>query len=368
MGWTVSFIVIFSVAALVPAIWAIVGLAMGNRKFWPAIAGTVWALLLMLVTFVGIGTRWGGCTSDAESSAAVTCMIGEERADCQPDIWHRVCGEGSPRCGRIAAGAYCPAGARPVFDFCERVNLGGRVMQPWATWSDLSFIAAGLWILWWLHRVLRTGTTRNGSSSVIVTADNPMLTIGFLSVGYGFIVIFMGPPSMWFHASMKQWGGWFDAMSVVMWLGFNALYVLYALAFTMWGNGRGIARPITIFACWAAVMAGFGALAWEVPGSRLWGYIVSGAIWGVAEVAYVIVGASCSGVKYRRYWPLFVANVTTLAVTMGIWLLFNDDVVSAAACQGREKFPGHGLFHILAACATMITFASFASEQRLDSS
>jgi hypothetical protein len=364
MGWTVSFVVVFGIAILIPVVWSIIGLATGNTRFWPAVVGTVWAVALMLVTGIGACTKWGDCSDDPGTSGGVVrCARGDQLTGCEPDVWALECRRPVPGCGAISAGSFCPAGERPVFVFCEHMQAGG-VKQPWATWSDLSFIAAGLWLLWFLQYFVRTGSRTSGETTS-GELQNPMLQIGWLSVAYGMIVIFMGPPSMWFHASMKDWAGWFDSMSVVLWLMFNACYVLYTLCFAMWDRGRGVARTITVLAVWAAFAVVFGAIAVKFPGARLFGYFISGGLWGIAEIIYIFVAWRAKGVVFRRTWWLFVSNFILLAVTMTIWVFFNDGIVSATSCQARESFPGHALFHILASFSTILTFISFASEKRV---
>jgi hypothetical protein len=371
MALTVVFIIVFGIAILIPTVWAIIGLATGNTRYWPAIVGAAWGLVLMLITVIGMAIDWGGCSStSATSGEAIRCATGDNLTECEPDVWAVECGRSAPAaCGTLPANSYCPLGSRPVFVFCERMQDGG-VKQPWATWSDLSFIAAGIWLLWFMQFFVRTGTRRDGPTTVETTGElqNPMLEIGWLSVAYCLIVIFMGPPSMWFHASLKEWGGWFDSMSVVFWLMFNACYVLYALAFTMWGRGRGHARRITVLLVWGTFVIVFGIIAAIFPGARLIGYFISGGLWGAAELAYVIVGAACRNVVYRRTWWLFILNLALLAVTMTIWLFWNDGIVSATNCQERESFPGHAVFHILASFSTILTYISFASEKRISGS
>jgi hypothetical protein len=364
MGWTVLFILVFSIGALIPLLWAIGGLIAGNNGYWPAIAGAGFAIVLLLVTFIGIGTKWGGCPvsgGTADSSLSCFAKPGDPDPTCTPDLWKVECGQTkncpdkpAPVGKPIPAGKYCPAGQIAVFPFCEPVQAGG-VKQPWATWSDLSFVAAGLWILWFLN-YFRTGGT-------LGTEDNPMRQIGWLSVTYGFIVIFMGPPSQWYHASLKEWAGWFDAMSVVTWLTFNAVYVFYAALAAMWGRGRGIARTITILCFWAGWVTMFGL--WSIkPSARLWTYIISGVLWGVAELIYLGFGI-WGKVQYRRTWWLFVINLVLLGGTMGLWAAFHD-ALQRTDCLGRQSFPGHGLFHILASFSTIVTFISFASERKVE--
>jgi len=254
-----------------------------------------------------------------------------------------------------------------VFDFCERMQTGG-VKQPWATWSDLSFVAAGFWLLWLFQYYDRMSSSdRLGTMIVPANADNPMITIGALSVIYALIVIFMGPPSMWYHASIKEWAGWFDAMSVVVWLFFNAAYVWVTLCGPMWGKLRGIGRPITVLCIWGGFLLTFGPIAYKIPDFRLVLYFIAGGSWGLGEIMYLILGcAKHSDVRFRRNGWLFLANFLVLGATMTIWVFWNPSVsllTPPDACQAREAFPRHAWFHILASLSCLITFFSFASEK-----
>ena len=368
MALAIVFIILFGSAAAVPAVWSIVNLIRGNWSAWPCVAGTVFALVLLGITFGEIGSNWGGCPPKGESSeGAVQCyqnVKGKWQEQCEPDVWKEACHELVPPCGSlnpdtvlIPRGQLCPSGHQwqAVFPFCEPVQLTSSVKQPWATWSDLSFVAAGLWLLWFFQFF---GTSKRLFAD---PGENPMSDITVLSVAYCFIVIFMGPPSMWYHASMKQWGGWFDTMSVVAWLGFNAFYVIYAII-TISGKARTFWRTVVVLGGWGVLMVVFGLIAALNKNAHLYLYFATGGPWGIAEVVYLIRAAASRNVQYRRTWFLFVINLGLLAVTMTIWIFFNDGVVGES-CAGRAGFPGHALFHILASFSTMLTFFSFASER-----
>src|SRR5882724_9554652 len=165
-GLSIFFIFFFGIAALMPVLWAIGAAIRGDSGYWPTFVGAGFAIGLLLITFVGIGTKWGGCpVTGGTSEGSVVCFAkkGDEEPVCKPDLWKVECGQTKtcpdkknppgkpiPAAKPIPAGKYCPAGQTTVFPFCERVQSGG-VKQPWATWSDLSFVAAGLWLLWFLH-------------------------------------------------------------------------------------------------------------------------------------------------------------------------------------------------------------------------
>src|SRR5687768_8554118 len=92
---------------------------------------------------------------------------------------------------QICEGGYC---------YCEAYQ-DGLIKQPLSVWSDLAFMIAGMLIL-----VL--------ASKVRPDAPNPMAgSQPIYSLLLGLIVIYMGPASMVFHASMKAWAGWFDNTS-----------------------------------------------------------------------------------------------------------------------------------------------------------
>ena len=372
MAWTVFFIVTFGILIIIPAVWSVVNLHRGNRALIPAVGGIVFAFVLLMITFVGMAINWGGCPVNAHdtgtSEAAVQCANAAGYTTCKPDLWLVECRQSSncaaPGAPPIAVplGTPCPKNQFPVYDYCEHAQTGG-VKQPWATWSDLSFVAAGLWLFWFFQYFERIGSSRMGRLIVPPDANNPMIHVGWLTIFYGLIVIFMGPPSMWFHASMKEWAGWFDSMSVVAWLFFNACYVWVTMCAPMVGKFRGIGRTITVLCLWASGVIIMGIIGALNPHARLAFYFVSGGAWGLGEVMYLILGIFNKSVTYRRTWYLFIANLILLGITMGIWIGFNPNIVNPSTCHSDEAFPGHAVFHILASWSTVLTFFSFASEK-----
>ena len=78
--------------------------------------------------------------------------------------------------------------------YCERVHAG-MIKQPSNTWSNLGFVLVGLIMLASLPAVVE-GSGRD-----------PMEERTFYAILYGCVVIFLGPGSMFFHASLKKWGG-----------------------------------------------------------------------------------------------------------------------------------------------------------------
>ena len=381
MGWTALYIIIFSILGGIPLVWSVVNLRRGTSAA-VAMIGLVFAMFLLFFTF-GYLSRGGACPIGNQptgtSAGAITCVPppSPTSSPCEPDVWIAECQKKIvgphcpaplPKAAPLPANTFCPKGQTPVFDFCEHMQPG-NIKQPWAFWSDLSFIAAGLWLFWlfqYYDRMRDSGRFRLGQLIIPLTADNPMVEIGFLSITYGLIVIFMGPPSMWYHAWIRDWAGWFDTMSVVIWLMFNAAYVWVTICGPMWGKMRGVGRTITVLCIWGGFLVTFGPIAAKHQSFRLILYFIAGGSWGLGELVYLIAGAASSKATFRRNNWLFLANFLVLVITMTIWLFWNPGVslfTSAQACQARESFPGHATFHILASLSTLLTFFSFASER-----
>ena len=72
------------------------------------------------------------------------------------------------------------------------------IKQPMNTWSNIGFVLAGLAMLWWIGWERATGSASGLANRMTRTAYYP--------AAFGFMTIFMGPGSMFFHGSLKQSG------------------------------------------------------------------------------------------------------------------------------------------------------------------
>src|SRR5579862_8084549 len=88
----VIMIIVFAVAIGVPVVWSIVGAIRGIPGASFGIAGTVWALALLMVTFVNMGRDWGkdGTDDKGDDSGSLVCRTGntkDDKRDCVPLVW-----------------------------------------------------------------------------------------------------------------------------------------------------------------------------------------------------------------------------------------------------------------------------------------
>lgn len=226
---------------------------------------------------------------------------------------------------------------------CESLLSGSnKIRQPVNTWSDLGFVASGLLILFAVGADRLNGTV----------AQNPMQTATFYSIVYGFLVIFLGPGSMYYHASMKKWGGWLDNMSMVFWTFFLLVYVLArGLHFD-----DGVAAVI-----WLAAVALAGAIIWFVEGSGKFIFGGAVAVWGVLEIVLLIVqatGGSLMGL-HRTEWGWLLGAAISFGVAVVIWTRSND---GKPWCFPDSWAQGHAAWHLLSALSTFFIFLYLRSE------
>lgn len=109
--------------------------------------------------------------------------------------------------------------------FCERVDIAkvnagaSGVRQPANNWSNLYALATAL--------IVALGISRDRGALGTGTAMNLIRSRNFLADLYVFAVFFPGFGSMWFHASITQWGGRFDGMSMYVFAGIMAVFIYY---------------------------------------------------------------------------------------------------------------------------------------------
>ncbi|NIM94240.1 MAG: hypothetical protein GTO18_11085 [Anaerolineales bacterium] len=210
--------------------------------------------------------------------------------------------------------------------YCERFHPG-MIKQPINTWSNLGFVFVGLLILAFLGNEVLGGSA----------PGNPMATATFYSVGFGAAVIFLGPGSMFFHASMKKWGGWIDNLSMYMFISFFLLYEVVRVL------DAGVGLFIVLF---LGVNIGLGILTWMVDDSGKWIFGVLVAITLTTEVVFLTTNA---GGLEREWMPWLLLALISFGAAFIIWLLSNTGGV---LCNPDSWLQGHAVWHLLAAVST----------------
>ncbi len=187
--------------------------------------------------------------------------------------------------------------------------VGPPVEQPICFWTDLAFVAAGVAALRRLDRTEAPGSR---------------------AVAFGFLLVWMGPASMFEHGTLRTTWGWFDATSIHWFSTFVAGWLLVRAV----PRCRALLGP-----CLVAVWVAIGAWTWRVEASR---EPVSLAC--LSLVAVSLPAAATAGVRLApRTWTWIAGAAVAFAAGM---------VFLVAGARGGAAAPGGpGARHVCFAAA-----------------
>jgi hypothetical protein len=222
--------------------------------------------------------------------------------------------------------------------YCEARRLG-PVAQPANTWSLLGFVLAGLWIARRSHRD-RSQT------------PPPFLRDRLYPTIYASSVAFMGPGAAFFHASLTDWGGALDVLSMLFWVCFLLYYNLRSLY--RWSDRRFLVVYLVTVA-----FAALSRVFWPSAGLLAFAALHTG--WIGTEL---LVGARLGRFGIRRelkrqrryFWGYVGINLLALA----IW---SQGHAGGLLCQPSSILQGHALWHVLNAIAAALLYPYLRSEE-----
>ncbi|HXH77486.1 ceramidase domain-containing protein [Nocardioides sp.] len=217
-------------------------------------------------------------------------------------------------------------------NFCEAARADAVVRQPTNTFSNASFVLAGLLVAW--HAV------RAGASS--------LMPLG-LQTAYASVVVLLGPASAAMHATQSSLGGHLDLLSMYLIAGFAASY-----AWVRWVR-RG---PAAFAGAYAACVLGCELVGlWPRPVP-----VVNHA--GNIGFAVLLIAAVVLETRLwrrgetRRSIGFGLAALASMLVAFGIWIMSQH-----SWCDPHSLWQGHGAWHALCAVATYFLYRLYASER-----
>jgi hypothetical protein len=230
--------------------------------------------------------------------------------------------------------------------FCERVDIADvtnsewGVRQPANTWSNLYALFTAL--------VVVLGIIRDRKAIGEGTAPNLIKSRNLLADLFVFAVFFLGFGSMWFHASITQWGGKFDGMSMYAFVGYMVCYTLYRLVPQWW----------LFLIVYVALVATFTGLHNHVESTILVALIVG--IYAVLE-AIVLVWRLVDLVNGRWsipsdwYVPLlwWLCGLGSFGLAFIFW---KWGVREHEFCDPDSAFQWHGLWHVFAGIMAVFVY------------
>ncbi len=240
--------------------------------------------------------------------------------------------------------------------FCENFDLEKVKAGAWGvrqhanTWSNLFPLLIGLILAW------KSGADR--ASGRLVESSRARPWGGGYPLIMTLIVGFMAPGSMYFHASLTEWGGWTDSMSMYMFVYFLFVYGvlvrrskkehsgLYFRFFVLFVLGVGASMFVLVMT--DLYVKGYGLL-------LLWPAVV----FAVSELVQWFI--------YRRDARWFWAALVAQGLALVIWRASVDN--GRPLCIGDDVFgpeswlQAHGLWHVLANIVALFLFLHFRSER-----
>ena len=228
-----------------------------------------------------------------------------------------------------------PSGCIEAHDcYCEAFS-GGLVEQPANTFSNLGFVAVGLWVL--------TFVGRRPPNSNLIDADPRVTRL------YGWIAIGLGVGSMLFHGTMTEWGGWADLVSMYTFITFFLVYEV-----------RTIRRESAEFLLrgWLTANAVLAVFQWFADNGI--GKVVFAVLIVATLAANRLVVGATGDLKIERDQRLFWTGLGIYVAGNVIWTLSRT---GAVLCNPNTVLQGHAVWHITSAAAVAAFFLYLRSER-----
>jgi hypothetical protein len=226
--------------------------------------------------------------------------------------------------------------------YCEAPRPG-PVAQPANTWSLLPFSLAGLGI------ALHSGRARQRRRA---SPRNRMTGTSLYPALYSGIVTFMGPAGAFFHASLTDWGGALDVLSMFLWINFLIAYDLAVIR-------RWKARRFLAVYAGATALLMLPRLGHGPAGVPLFAVVFG--FWLLLELALSLPDHTLSfrppGRRDRRW---LLAYLAISGVAFGVWAASHG---GGPLCDPDSWIQGHALWHVLNAIAFVLLYPYLRSER-----
>ncbi len=251
-----------------------------------------------------------------------------------------------------------------TFELSEVQNNEPGIRQDANTWSNLALLFMGLAMALWTG-VARHKGRLDGPSRM--NSDTLYPLIFSLAVG------FMGPGSMFFHASLTRWGGWVDMFSMFLFANF---LLTYGLCVRLCDEDDGLIpfmrfcdrtwREGLLFGLvYAALSVGFMFIvAYTDIQERELGHLLlgPGILWAGLELIYIIVKGIKDGWRHRFFW--YIGAVLSLGLAFVFWGLSKSPgdpwcSLTDGVFTATSALQAHGIWHTLAGVMAVLLFFYF---------
>jgi len=223
----------------------------------------------------------------------------------------------------------------PDHCFCEAIRYGEWIRQPTNTFTNISFMLAGLYIAYLQYYKKQP-------------QKNHLTNSNALTYTYAASVFLVGAGSFFYHASLTFLGQFFDVMGMYLTITFFSLYNFARMK--KWSDGNFI-LPFVL------VNILLGLALYYIPEIRRY-------LFGVAIVIFLIIATITQKKMQSQIESKYLKwTLGSFAVAFGIWILDIKKIV----CIPQSLFQGHGVWHFLCAVASFFLYQYYASEKLRES-
>jgi hypothetical protein len=235
-------------------------------------------------------------------------------------------------------------GKRANSCYCETFVTGdiGKpgVRQPFNTWSNLYALLTGGWLAFRVYCYRRRG---------LPALSNRMRSTEFYPLIYIPVVIFLGLGSMWFHASLTQWGGVFDNLSMYTFTNFLIFYTIVRL--TNVDLLFYIGYPLATAGLTLAAVLGASSLIVCIFSVGTY-FVFEGIIWlWKPDVRN----------DWPTFWKFWVPGVASILISTVLWVLSQTD---SPLCLKTHLFQFHGVWHMGAGASALLLYFFWRNARR----
>ena len=213
--------------------------------------------------------------------------------------------------------------------WCEAPRIGEWILEPVNTWTNLSFVFFGIFIL---QRAL-----------VKKRADH-VLTNHFYTTVFGLGMIFLGLGSGFFHASRTFLGEWIDILGMYI---VSMYFLLYNFVRTKHLDNQ---KFLTLYLTGLTIG---GAIIYFFPRFAI-------VFFGM-QLAFIFIHCLVIQRKFNHHVQMkfFYWAAGLFIVAMTSWILDRTRVV----CFPYANMNGHGIWHLLNGVVAYLVYRFFVSDK-----
>ncbi len=226
-----------------------------------------------------------------------------------------------------------------ALNYCESPKEG-MIKQPANTWSNLSFMIAGLAIAF------------ESFNNKHIRYKNKFSQTLFFPTSYATLAILLCPGSMAMHASTASLGGYFDMLSMYLLASFMFAYAIV----------RFLNRDTIMF-----ILVFFIALASchyvHFHDGEVWGFINIDLIFGFFTVGSALIeflNIKVKKIPIEKKWFFFYC--LSFISAFAIWL---PSQTGKPLCNPESLLQGHAIWHILCGLTVYLIYRFYVSENRI---